>query len=83
MYRVRWAGYGPDWDTWEPYDNLESCHHVIDQYIADRKKALEKEKEREKEKEKKEEKEKEKKEEKEKEKKEEKEKEKKVRLACD
>ena len=32
MYKVRWKGYGPEEDTWEPIDNLESCLDVVEEY---------------------------------------------------
>lgn len=34
MYKVRWLGYSPSWDTWEPYENLLSCVDMIDEYVA-------------------------------------------------
>ena len=33
QYKVRWAGYGPDNDTWEPTENLESCKDLLDAYV--------------------------------------------------
>lgn len=32
MYKVRWKGYGPEDDTWEPKQNLESCQDMIEDY---------------------------------------------------
>ncbi|XP_074644706.1 uncharacterized protein LOC141901387 isoform X2 [Tubulanus polymorphus] len=32
MYKVRWEGYNPSYDTWEPYENLMSCVDMIDAY---------------------------------------------------
>ena len=32
MYKVRWKGYGPDEDTWEPIENLESCLDIVEEY---------------------------------------------------
>jgi hypothetical protein len=32
QYYVRWKGYGPDSDTWEPASNLQGCPQVIAQY---------------------------------------------------
>uniref|UniRef100_H2Z6B5 Chromo domain-containing protein n=1 Tax=Ciona savignyi TaxID=51511 RepID=H2Z6B5_CIOSA len=34
FYRVRWKGYGPDSDTWEPKENLLSCEDLLNTYIA-------------------------------------------------
>ncbi len=31
-YLVRWAGYGPEHDTWEPESNLQNCKHKIPAY---------------------------------------------------
>ena len=33
MYKVRWRGYGPSWDTWEPYENLQACVDMIEAYL--------------------------------------------------
>eukprot|EP01044_Picomonas_judraskeda_P024382 COSAG03_NODE_6704_length_1018_cov_0.710555_1_plen_334_part_10 len=33
QYKVRWEGYGPSDDTWEPIDNLLSCIGKVRQYI--------------------------------------------------
>ena len=32
FYKVRWRGYGPGGDTWEPQNNLYTCHDVIEEY---------------------------------------------------
>ena len=31
-YKVRWKGFGPDEDTWEPEEHLFGCKSVLDQY---------------------------------------------------
>ena len=41
LVRVRWKGYGPHDDTWEPYDRiLTDCPHAIDAYEASRRPKL-------------------------------------------
>ena len=32
QYLVRWAGYSPDWDQWEPEENLEGARDLVRQY---------------------------------------------------
>ena len=32
-FLVRWKGWGPDGDTWEPEDNLD-CQDLIDKFMA-------------------------------------------------
>ncbi|KAK1227265.1 hypothetical protein PQX77_009752 [Marasmius sp. AFHP31] len=35
-YRIRWAGYGEDDDSWEPKDNIEkNCKRLIDSFWED------------------------------------------------
>ena len=35
FYKVRWKGYPPSQDTWEPQDHLgEGCEEIIDAYFA-------------------------------------------------
>ena len=29
IYRVRWSGFGPDEDTWEPISHLENCQQKL------------------------------------------------------
>ena len=29
---MRWKGYGPADDTWEPVENLQSCLDIIEEY---------------------------------------------------
>jgi hypothetical protein len=33
-YRIRWKGYGPEEDTWEPVSNLFDSEHSIQEYLS-------------------------------------------------
>ncbi|XP_059287851.1 DNA (cytosine-5)-methyltransferase CMT3-like [Lycium ferocissimum] len=33
-FKVRWRGYGPDEDTWEPIDGLSECPKKIKEFVA-------------------------------------------------
>ncbi|KAH6803554.1 chromomethylase 3 [Perilla frutescens var. frutescens] len=32
-FKIRWKGYGPDYDTWEPLDGLSSCPEKLKEYV--------------------------------------------------
>ncbi|XP_070048219.1 DNA (cytosine-5)-methyltransferase CMT2 isoform X2 [Nicotiana tomentosiformis] len=32
-FKVRWKGYGPSEDTWEPIENLENCQDSIKEFV--------------------------------------------------
>lgn len=34
FYKVHWAGYGSDQDSWEPEDNLANCKMLLDMFNA-------------------------------------------------
>jgi len=33
-FLVRWKGYGPEWDSWLPDDNLPNAQEAIAEYQA-------------------------------------------------
>ncbi|XP_033112789.1 M-phase phosphoprotein 8-like [Anneissia japonica] len=37
MFLVRWQGYGPEEDTWEPRNNLVSCEDLIEEFLEKKK----------------------------------------------
>ena len=32
LYHVRWKGFGPDKDTYEPIENLGNCQEILNKY---------------------------------------------------
>ncbi|KAB5590188.1 hypothetical protein CTheo_6381 [Ceratobasidium theobromae] len=34
-FRIRWKGYGPDWDTWEPLEHLDNANEKLQEFYAD------------------------------------------------
>ena len=32
FYLIRWKGYGPKYDSWEPEENLE-CDEAVDEFM--------------------------------------------------
>ncbi|XP_064617661.1 M-phase phosphoprotein 8-like isoform X2 [Liolophura sinensis] len=36
LYKVRWRGYSPNWDTFEPEENLQTCLDLIDDFKSRR-----------------------------------------------
>ncbi|XP_012835278.1 PREDICTED: DNA (cytosine-5)-methyltransferase CMT3-like [Erythranthe guttata] len=33
-FKIRWLGYGPDYDTWEPLEGLSGCPEKLKEYVA-------------------------------------------------
>ena len=36
-FLIRWKGYSAEHDTWEPEDNLNNCHTVLNKYKKEHK----------------------------------------------
>ncbi|GFP96116.1 DNA (cytosine-5)-methyltransferase 1 [Phtheirospermum japonicum] len=34
LFKVRWKGYGPDEDTWEPLEGLSSCQEKLKEFVS-------------------------------------------------
>lgn len=32
MYRIRWRGWGPEWDEWKSAQDLEHARRLVDEY---------------------------------------------------
>ncbi|XP_047977309.1 DNA (cytosine-5)-methyltransferase CMT1-like isoform X2 [Salvia hispanica] len=32
-FKIRWKGYGPEYDTWEPLDGLSSCPEKLNEFV--------------------------------------------------
>ena len=37
LYKIRWKGYGPDADSWEPEGNLDGCRALLAEYWQEKK----------------------------------------------
>ncbi|KAG6433178.1 hypothetical protein SASPL_104786 [Salvia splendens] len=33
VYQIRWKGYGPEYDTWEPLNGLSSCPEEVKEFV--------------------------------------------------
>ncbi|XP_026440613.1 DNA (cytosine-5)-methyltransferase CMT3-like [Papaver somniferum] len=34
-FKVKWKGWGSDWDSWEPYSELTKCEDCIEEFVTD------------------------------------------------
>ena len=34
QFLVRWLGFGPEYDSWEPWDNVRTCMALRDYLVA-------------------------------------------------
>ncbi|XP_026430410.1 DNA (cytosine-5)-methyltransferase CMT3-like isoform X1 [Papaver somniferum] len=34
-FKVKWKGWGSDWDSWEPYSELMKCEDCIEEFVKD------------------------------------------------